>query len=84
MLWKLLQAAIVIAVVATNIEYQWTPNPLIPAAAGAGIAFFVTYWLDKLFELFRRAREKPTLLSSEQRSGNSLRSGGPRFPHDPI
>jgi len=46
--WYLIQCLIIFAVCASNIHYQWTPNPLLPGVIGVGCAYLVTrlwYWL---------------------------------------
>lgn len=58
MWWKLLQLSIVVAVAVTNIEYQWTPNPLVVAVAGGGSAVLVTMFLTWLMDLARARRIK--------------------------
>jgi hypothetical protein len=41
-MWFLFQGLIIFAVVGSNIHWQWTPNPYIPAGAGILLAYFVT------------------------------------------
>lgn len=41
-MWFLIQSLIVFAVVASNIHFQWTPNPYIPALLGGGLAYGLT------------------------------------------
>ena len=43
------QLLIIYAVIAANIHWQATPNPLIPSAAGVGLAYVLTVWLPSLF-----------------------------------
>jgi hypothetical protein len=43
-MWKALQLAVIGAVVASNIHWEWTPNKYIPALFGALIAWGGT-WL---------------------------------------
>jgi hypothetical protein len=45
MLWSILQASIVFAVIATNIHWQWIEGNQVPALVGVGLAWIVT-WLD--------------------------------------
>jgi hypothetical protein len=53
-MWTLLQLAIVFAVMASNIEYNWTPNPHIPALVGVTVAWFATKILSVAFDLSGR------------------------------
>jgi hypothetical protein len=53
-MWFILQGSIVFAVVASNIAYQWTPNPYIPALLGGGLAYGLT-WLAQ----YRVSKDKP-------------------------
>lgn len=46
----ILQAAIVLGVIATNIEFQWTPNPYLPAVLGYVLALLVTGALARSIE----------------------------------
>ena len=48
-MWKLFQLAIFIAVVGSNIEYQWTPNPYLAAICGGLAAYLATVTLTGLF-----------------------------------
>jgi hypothetical protein len=41
-MWFILQSSIIFAVAASNIHWQWTPNPYIPALAGFGLAYIAT------------------------------------------
>jgi hypothetical protein len=41
-MWLLLQSAIVFAVIASNIHWQWTPNGYLAVLIGIGIAFAAT------------------------------------------
>jgi hypothetical protein len=63
MWWKLLQLSIVTAVAVSNIEYQWTPNPIVVAIFGGGAAVLVTMFLTWIFDLaaLRRAKKRPVL-----------------------
>ncbi len=47
-MWFLIQGLIVFAVVASNIYFQWSPNPYIPAALGAGAAYILTDVVNEL------------------------------------
>jgi hypothetical protein len=42
LMWLLLQSAIIFAVLASNIHWQWTPNGYLAALIGIGIAFAAT------------------------------------------
>lgn len=53
------QSAVIFAVVASNIAYEWTPNRLIPALFGVGLAFLLTVcwnWLLDTRQRLHRAR----------------------------
>lgn len=41
-MWKLFQISVIFIVMATNIHWNWTPNPYIPAFLGVGIAYGLT------------------------------------------
>jgi uncharacterized membrane protein YgaE (UPF0421/DUF939 family) len=41
-MWWIFQGLIIFAVVASNIHWQWTPNPVLPALLGIGAAFMLT------------------------------------------
>lgn len=41
-MWKLLQISVVVAVVFSNIHWQWTPNGYVAALLGTVAAFLVT------------------------------------------
>jgi membrane associated rhomboid family serine protease len=68
MLWKLFQLVIFVGVMATNIEWQWTPNPYVAAGAAIGAAFLATIILGWLFSLPRRFKRRPAL--HEQGNGS--------------
>lgn len=53
-----MQLSIVVAVSVSNIEYQWTPNPLVVAAFGGGAAILVTMFLTWLMDLSTARRIK--------------------------
>lgn len=47
-MWATFQLCIVVAVVFSNIAWQWTPNPLLAGLAGVGLAFLVTFfWTNR-------------------------------------
>ena len=50
----LLQSAIIFAVVASNIHWQWTPNGYLVGLAGVGAAFAVTAAVNWVVDWFRR------------------------------
>jgi len=41
-MWFLLQSVIIFAVVASNIHWQWTPNPYLAGLIGIGMALLVS------------------------------------------
>jgi hypothetical protein len=41
-MWYVFQGAIMFAVIASNIHWQWTPNPYLAAGFGWLAAYFVT------------------------------------------
>jgi len=41
-MYFLLQSSIIFAVVASNIHWQWTPNPYLAGAIGPGLAYSLT------------------------------------------
>lgn len=55
-MWKLMQVGVFAAVIATNIEYQWTPNPAFAALAGACAAVWATLIVVKAQDLIARVR----------------------------
>jgi len=74
MLWKTLQASIVIAIVASNLYWQWTPNQLVPAMLGVGLAGALTVFYGWALDLFgwakrlttrKRKSESTTVLDGE-------------------
>jgi hypothetical protein len=46
MWWYLLQGSIIFAVAASNIHWQWTPNPYVVGLIGVGLAYGVTALLS--------------------------------------
>lgn len=65
-MWKLLQVSIFVAVAVSNIEYQWTPNPLLVAIIGGLAAYVATVTLSWMIELpTRRRLKKRSLLVRE-------------------
>lgn len=55
-MWKIFQLLVVFAVVGSNIEWQWTDNPLAATVVGIGVAFVLTEFLTWLLDLGRRSR----------------------------
>jgi hypothetical protein len=53
-MWLLLQSAVIFAVIASNIHWQWTPNGYLAAIIGIGIAFAATAAVNWLADRFRR------------------------------
>ena len=68
MLWKLLQLAIVFAVLLSNAEYQWTPNGYVAGGLAVFAAFAATVLLGDLFRLLRLGRQKAAAILGEQRA----------------
>jgi hypothetical protein len=62
MMWRLLQIAVFGAVIASNIEYQWTPNGYVAGLLAVFAAFAVTALLGELFRLVGWARQRLRLL----------------------
>lgn len=52
-MWKIFQLLVVFAVVGTNIEWQWTDNPLAATVVGILVAFVATDLLTALADLLR-------------------------------
>jgi hypothetical protein len=52
-MWRLFQALIVFAVMASNIKYQWTPNGYLAGLIAAGAAFLATVIVAKVIDLIR-------------------------------
>lgn len=64
-----MQLAIVVAVVGSNIQWQWTPNGYAAAALGVALAFGATVTLSWILDLLRRRRQGASLgISAEKRS----------------
>lgn len=53
MWWYLFQGLIVFAVVSSNIAWQWTPNRMLPALIGAGLAYGATAAISGLARAIR-------------------------------
>jgi hypothetical protein len=45
-MWFLMQSAVVVAVVASNIRWKWTPNPFLAGLMGVGLAYGLTRLLS--------------------------------------
>jgi len=56
-MWKLMQAGVFMAVMATNIEFQWTPNPTLAAFAGVIAALWATLAVMGVQNLVARIRD---------------------------
>lgn len=54
MRWHLLQMAILIGVLFSNIHWQWTPNNYLASALGIAAAWLVTVVVVKLADVLRR------------------------------
>jgi hypothetical protein len=59
MAWKLLQAAVVLAVIFANIHWQFTPNGYLAALMGVGAALAVTGIITTLSDWRRRFSSRP-------------------------
>lgn len=57
-MWRLFQTAIIGAVLGSNIQWQWTPNPYLAAVIGIGCAYGATWLLSRLIDLLRARRGK--------------------------
>jgi len=57
MLWKLFQLTIIVGVVSTNIEWQWTPNGYLASGIAIGCAYLATVTLSWLFSLLGRFKQ---------------------------
>ena len=49
-MWRLLQTIIIVAVLFSNVYWQWTPNGYLAFIYAAGTAFVVTIALTALFD----------------------------------
>jgi hypothetical protein len=58
MMWKLLQLAVFVAVVGSNIEWRWTDNGYVAAFFGIAAALVVTLIVDKAFRLLAALKLK--------------------------
>lgn len=47
-MWRFFQAIMVFGVVASNIHWEWTPNPYLAALIGVGAAFVATVLLTEI------------------------------------
>ena len=66
-MWLLIQSLVIFAVVASNIHWGWTPNKLVPAALGIGLAFLLTACWNGLREhRLQRAGSKQEFRSGGQ------------------
>lgn len=54
-MWMLLQGMIILAVVFSNIRWQWTPNGLLATLIGVGLALAVTAGIGAIRDRLRRA-----------------------------
>lgn len=57
-MWKLLQTTIVIAVLFSNVYWQWTPNGYVAMIYAGGTAFVVTVGLTALLDRVRAVRAR--------------------------
>lgn len=65
--WRLLQAAVFMAMASANIHWQWTDNGYL-ASVWAGMAAFAVTWLvANAMDLFGRWRKPPLAAVGEQR-----------------
>lgn len=58
-MWLLFQGTIIFLVVASNIQWQWTPNGYLAAGLGIAAAFGATQAINSLLEWRQRARKRP-------------------------
>jgi hypothetical protein len=70
MLWKMLQISVFAGVMATNIEWQWTPNGYVASLVALGAAFTVTYALSILFDGLALLRNRSALLDKQRPQGS--------------
>jgi hypothetical protein len=66
-MWRLMQTVIVFAVIASNIHYQWTPNPYLAAIIAFVAAFIATWLLSWAFDLRHWIRRKRGLPAQRPR-----------------
>lgn len=52
-MWHTLQITIIIAVIFSNIHWEWTPNQLLAGIIGWVVAFLATVAVDKCLYWFR-------------------------------
>jgi hypothetical protein len=57
-MWWLFQSAIIFAVIASNIRWQWTPNGHLAGLIGVGLAYGLTVGLNELCRLAERHLRK--------------------------
>ena len=55
-MWFLLQGSIVFAVMASNIYWQWTPNPYLAGVLGFVVALLATVGVSNLLLWARKQR----------------------------
>ena len=67
LMWHILQAIIIFAVVASNLYWEWTPNGHLAALIGIGLSFAVTAGLTELAKWWRRSARVPYRPPSEWR-----------------
>jgi hypothetical protein len=53
-MWLLLQSAVIFAVMASNIHWQWTPNPYVAGLYAIGAAVGTTDFVNWVANRFRR------------------------------
>lgn len=61
------QLLIIYAVIAANIHWQATPNPLIPGAAGVGLAYLLTVSLPRWLGVLRAHGDAKRLAAFRRR-----------------
>jgi hypothetical protein len=57
-MWYVIQGGVIFAVVASNIHWQWTPNPYLAAVAGWLAALIVTRFIVGWIEAARNVRAR--------------------------
>jgi hypothetical protein len=55
-MWLTFQSLIIFAVMASNIHWQWTPNPYLAGLLGVGAAYGLTAVITALADRYRRLR----------------------------